>query len=195
MKRDLRFFMCALLTRHRRQNRAPCPRRHHPHSDPLTTPWRRRGARGIQLAHGDLITTALRADQPHCRPDVLGLGRRRSAGRDVVASLPSELDLCWLLALSVPMRRLRRPIRPDAEIYNVKPFLGMKKLHEETRDATKRRERLGWGRYRSRSLRQFAYWARRVRLSGWSGFMGIEIIQGLLKREGEQLQLLMPLLV
>ena len=38
------------------------------------------------------------------------------------------------------------PIRPAAEIYNVKPFLEMKKRHEEARDATNRRERPVWGK-------------------------------------------------
>lgn len=47
----------------------------------------------------------------------------------------SQVFITWLLWPF--LLSLLRPIKPDAEIYNVKPFLGMKKLHEETRDATK----------------------------------------------------------
>jgi len=39
-----------------------------------------------------------------------------------------------------------RPIMPADEVDNVKPMLGMKKRHEETKDATNGRSRAVWGK-------------------------------------------------
>ncbi len=52
----------------------------------------------------------------------------------------------WLRQQGQPDHLSERPIRPATEIYNVKPFLEMKKRYEEARDATNRRERPVWGR-------------------------------------------------
>ena len=52
----------------------------------------------------------------------------------------------WTRLKSSSRNRLFRPIRPAGEIDNVTPLLGMKKRHEETKDATNGRSGTVWGR-------------------------------------------------